>query len=466
MANLRFLVLNATTSFNGTTAVTNAYQPSGENPKAPRSVVTQASIGRLSFKDQMRPGSVAALVRVRTWGISGLVAAVKSLNTAEVAELTSPDDPEPIGLNATLKTVTATSDWSDALLLGPSDALTLSGATGTVELMIIDLNGSEMVTYLSAIAASGGASSCCTSTSITVAATSQIAAWSDTLFVYVTAAAGSTITLPALSGLTLGAKAVFVRDGDGVVLVIVDGADELNGVVGAGFELDGRRAVFVDRRETMWTSTQPNVSAGQSISNAVAGATVAVDTADEPVFTVRFDFDAHGFLRLPLLTNAALGQDIILARFGGEFQAVVIPQVGQLLNGDVDGRVYLGWNENAVARKTLAGWLVMGDGAGRPARTLTMAADGTLALWGAGQINVLATQAGAQTITLPLSTDPIAPGARVNFGCAGAGGLTINGNGANIRSGTGAPAATMALVQHENAWLVWTGTLWIAGLAT
>lgn len=94
---------------------------------------------------------------------------------------------------------------------------------------------------------------------------------------------------------------------------------------------------------------------------------------------------------------------------------------------------------------------------------ITLAANGTLEHFGAAVV-VNATQAGAQTITLPSNAVvPIMPGARARFACKGAGGLTIGGNGANIYPGTtGVPAANLVIALNETTDLVWDGTAWTA----
>lgn len=360
--------------------------------------------------------------------------------------------------------------WTGPLTVGPTDRVCPvhdENTACTMEFRSMDLlQAIELGLIDDLTPGAPSADDCCLSSSITVTATSTLDPWNNRLIVFIDpVAVGAIVSLPTLIDVALSRKAVFIYLGEGSVFVAPQAGDQMNGVTNGVFELNGNIAAVVERRETTWTSTEAVLSAGQTLENAVKAATVDIDLADAPVFPVRFEMTQPGFLRLQPLASSGIVQELQLVRNGGTGQAVLIPRAGEVLNGEVDGRFFLGFNEGATVRRLLTGgWLAIGDGAQRPCRTLTLAADATLELWGAGRINVLCTQAGAQTVTLPAS--PIADGAEANFGCAGAGGLTISGNGANIRSGTGAPAATMAVAQNENARLVWAGTLWIAYLGT
>jgi len=362
--------------------------------------------------------------------------------------------------------------WTGPLTVGPTDRVCPvhdQDAACTIEFRSMDLLRALELGLIDDLAPGApSADDCCLSSSITVTATSTLDPWNNRLVVFIDpVAVGTVVSLPLLISTALARKAVFIYLGVGSVFVAVQAGDFMNGVEDGLFELNGNVAAIVERRETTWTSTEAVLSKGQTLEVDAAGETVDIDLADAPVFPVRYEMTESGFLRLQPLASSAIVQEIQLVRNGGTGQAVLIPRAGELLNGEINGRFYLGFNEGATVRRLVpGGWLATGDGGQRPCRTLTLTGNATLGLWGAGRINVLCTQAAAQTVTMPVNTDPIADGAEANFGCAGAGGLTINGNGALIRSGTGAPAATMALVQHENARLVWAGTLWIAYLGT
>jgi len=462
-------IVRTADAFDGTTpeTVTGYSTPPGQNILRTYKSA-EDSVGAFTTQDLGAPDKERPIALwYRLIGTPNAVTSRVEIRSAFVGDTNAAYGPT----NILLESHSLLTTWVGPLVVGPTDRVCPvheQVTPSTMEFRSMDLLRALELNLFLAPGAPPAADDCCVTSPITVVADTTLDPWNNTLIVFIApAAAGTVITLPVLLDTGLGRKAVLVYEGIGLVVVKPQAGEQMNGDADGLIEINGKRAVIVERRETTWTATQPVLSNGEDIENAVAGATEDISIADGSKVPVRFEFNAPGFLRMPLLASSGIDQEFQLVRAGGAEQAILIPQAGEPLNGKADGRLFLGWNENATVRRTLTGgWLAVGDGAQRPCRTLTLAADATLALWGAGRINVLCTKAAAQTVTMPLNTDPIADGAEANFGCAGAGGLTINGNGALIRSGTGAPAATMVLAQHENARLVWAGTLWIAFLGT
>lgn len=462
-------VVRTAARFNGTTpeTLTGYTRPPGQNVLRTYKSGAPDPVGAFTTQDLGAPDKERAIA---VW--PRLIGTPNESSRVEVRSAFVGDTPAPYGPNALLlDSQPLTTTYSGPLIVGPTDRVCpvheedVEGNC-TIEFRSMDLALAVQFGLIDDLSPNP-TSDCCSSSSITVTEATTLDPWENNLVVFIDVTNGVAVTLPLLSTLGLGRKVTFVNIGDNYALVAVNVADQMNGVTNGVIELGGNEAVIVERRETTYTGTKPLTGNGEYFNNAVSGATVQISTPDSTIFPVRIEFDAPGFLQLPLLGQASTDQVIEIIRDGGVVQVAIIPRLFEKLNGEVDGRFYLGAGENAVARRTVSGgWLVVGDGAQRPARTLTLAADATLDLWGAGKLNVICTQAAAQTVTLPASTDPIASGAELVIGCAGAGGLTINGNGASIRSGTGAPAGTMALAQHENARLVWADTLWIAVLGT
>lgn len=362
----------------------------------------------------------------------------------------------------------ASLDSSGWMWLNPDDSIrvTAAGATG-LELFILDLDSAAALAWASGEACCGTSSSenCCETSSITVTESTTLLPWANTLFVFVNGPLDTTtvITLTAFADITLNRRAVVVRVGGGVVVVIPTTGESMNGKVNGIVELDGFGGVIFDRREVTWTSTKPNMATAQTLEIANPGDTVTIAPPTGVMDPVRIEATASGFARLPTIINWPTTDYFPITRNGGTGQIIIIPFAGEILNGEVDGRVFLGFNDVALAHKTPFGAVVVTSSGSRPIRCLTLAANATLDFFGAA-IVVNATQAAAQNVNLPpTGTNEVMPGARARFCCKGVGGLTIGGNGSLIAPGSGgAAAANLVIAQNETTDLVWDTTQWIA----
>lgn len=443
MANYRNFIRSTTGGFDGTTAESAAYAQTGLVWQTP----TATAVGIWS-PTALGRSNCCSLVRVALEGTllgSDTVAAVADGGQTRVSRVASLDS----------------SGW---IFLNPTDDVRITCAGGTrANILVSDLLEEEVADWVLAEIAAGGQTE--NVSFLVVTGTQAIPAWTGTCFAFINCAAPAILTLPAAALQSQVSRLVLVRTGGIFPLVQAAGTDTINGVASSGFQISGRTAIEVYRAGAGYTSSAPILTAVTNLANAVAGATVDLPQSLAPNTDVQIDYTAAGFLRLPVLAEAPLEVDQLVQRTpgGGTSQAVLIPRAGEIVNGEVDGRVYLGERGVLRIRRNTVGWCVTSDGGRRRAQKLIHAANTTLPLWGAGLLMVDCTQAAAQTETMPLSTLPICEGAQALFAALGAGGLTINGNGYSIRPGGGvAPAGTLVVAQFTNVLLTFTGTEYTA----
>lgn len=126
--------------FDGTTRPTvppEVWSPNGPDGNAPRQYKSdQDQIGRFSFTDLIRRGHKGALVQARTYSVATpAVMRVRSVAANETA-----DSPAPFIVDAPLQEVALTTEWSDWVHVGPTDAIALEQTpVGEVPAAVIEL---------------------------------------------------------------------------------------------------------------------------------------------------------------------------------------------------------------------------------------------------------------------------------------------------------------------------------------
>lgn len=464
MSKLRFIRISASTAFNGTAPLTTKFVPDN-NPNQPLVSVTQANIGRLSFRDLLRPGSSGGLFKIRAFAVEGLVVAIKSPTEAEIEELATPDVPPPVDLNATLQTVAVTSQWSEVLMAGPSDALTLTNGRGTVEIALADVDGEDLLRQWAAESARPLTPPVQVQT---ITESTELAPWTGDLFVYFEPAdPNATITLPASAVMSGNARLHLAHTGGSWGVVEADGSDTING---------GAELLIGENKETLitfvdgvrWIATDAPVIPDLGLANAAAGATV-----DLPVIfgtrIISVAFTAYGNLRFPPIADVPRDATYILQRTGDSSATPPIPAQCKLvvedaadtMDGVADDVRYLdGLGSVIIVRRAAGGWVTVGNRQDVADQTILVTGTGyTFASGWIGTKYVRSTAAGATTVTGPPSArTPI--GCRLAYVCEGAGGGTLSCD-ANIIS-AGASAATLAAAQLAPRVIEFNGTNWIS----
>ncbi len=464
MANFRFFRLNATTAYDGSTALTTAYVP-GEQANQPLLSVTQATIGRIDFKKMLRPGSTGALVRVRSWDGSTRSMTLRSVSEAEVAELPNPDVPVPMNLDAPLQTITVTKEWSDVLMVGPSDAATFAGDRGTVEIAWADTTNNEMLRYWNAVASRPVVSSSFNIVDIT--AGGAVPAWSGLTYFLVNIAGGGVLTVPAASSINTGAQAYFIQVGGGPVGITTTGTDTLNEVVNGLFQVAGFGGGYLARVGAGYVTTEPLLSAKQTVTNNVSGTTQNMPALTAMVLAVELDYTADGDLLLPLISAAPMGAKYLAYRSLGDSQIRLKVAGGQSLNGTLNGVLFVPVAAGTTGGGALvieagpSGWTVVGSFGLAPMDVVTVAVgDTTLNPWGLDGGLVRLTEGAGQVVTLPASgTVPV--GATRRFLALGAA-KTLDADGADTIVGRAVAAAgTFSIPANTMVTLLNSGLEWI-----
>lgn len=457
----RFLRITATGSFDTTTVLVNDYLPEN-NAKQPLLTVTQALVGRINFSEQLRPGSVGALVRVRSWGIATLSMSQRSPSAAEVAAQPSPDDPTPEGTDVVLQTLTVTSEWSEVLMLGSSDALTFQGNHGTIEIAIVDADEQIMMGFWNAQTAQAIIEP--TFNVVEITAAGAVPAWSGLTYFLVNIAAGGTLTLPAMALVDEPSQAYFIRTGGGLVVMAANGVEPINEQASGIFELPGIGGAYLARVGDGWVTPALLLQATATLSNAVDGAVVDLPILNAVTVAVQLNFTAYGDARLPALLGAPHGCRYLLYRASGTAQVRLKPTVGDNLNGTASDVAYLGVKGALLvegAYDPLLGtgtWTVVSAGGSIQAPVQTVASGNVVLVpWGTDELLLLLADAGAaQTATLP-SAALMPPGARLRVLTRG--GATISAAAAETIVGKAtAPALTFAVAANTAVLLVSDGT--------
>ena len=462
MSQLRTFRVNATTAFDGTTVIAGEYTPAS-NAKQPLMSITQAAIGRISFEKLCRPGNTAGLCRVRSWGVSGIVATLRSVSTSEVAELPAPDDPDPIGVDRALQAISVTSEWSAPFQAGPSDALTLEGPRGTVEIQWMDMSGSELLQFWSAVASAPAALPIQV---LEVVEDTELTAWAGLLYVlFEPATNGVEITLPEVGDMAGQATLVVAKTAGLWGTLVPNGADELNG----GSDpliLDEQRATIVSFVDQWVATDAAPATIGAVFNDGVGGSQLLPVINGTRAFSVIYEAD--GTLELPAIDEVALGAKYILQRAGDNASSPSVPARCKLivedasdkLNGVADDFADLSPNgATLVVERVEGGWFVTDNGGSQPRPVTVTAGNYTFSSGWQGTRYIRNTSAGAMTYTLP-------PAAKTPIGCRlvavdeGAGGMTLSADANIIAAGVSAATLTGAVLVPRT--VEFNGTNWIS----
>lgn len=463
-----FLVISGTT-FDGTTvkATSTLWQPDPSPKSQPRSYMNQSTIGRLSYADLGQTGRIGQLVIARCDVAAALM--TLTVRTENAAENTAGnnDTPAPNNLDAALYTRSLTPDWCLPFLMGPTDAITLTdglvtSVPATVELMTVDLQDSASLAYLNALFATAALTPTVAVRIVTVS--EVIPAFSGVQYILGNAAAASMVlTLPTAASEAEGTTLVVTRIGGGWIQVSPQGADTINGSTNSVILNDIGQITFT-LRGGVWLASRAPITTDLTVTNAVADTTVPLPTGTGTTL-VNVTFTARGIISLPALANVALGVEYLLQRtsdnagFSPSRVLITTQAVGDTLNGLANGTALLG-NPGSVLRlrRVTGGWVEVSDRQSTPTQVIAATVDSTLDSGWVGLKLIRATQAAAQTLTLPVI-------GLLNTGCvfdvvyAGTTSLTINGNGVNIVGG-GSTGATIILGPNESGRLAFNGTEW------
>ena len=348
--------------------------------------------------------------------------------------------------------------WQGPLVVGPTDRVCpvhSEAGSSTMEFRAIELTRAiemGLITDLTSKADDKG--DCCITSSITVTGSTTLTPWNNTLIVFVNGPAGTTIQLPPLADVALKRRAVFARVGGGVAYVgtnLATAGDKLNGVPDTAFEVDGYRAVTVDRREQTWISSVPSLSKSPLPNEGLVNDTLdgVVDCPDPNghVFAVRLSFTKRGVVRLPPSANIPVGDELYFTRFTGTSLVTFAPRGAETLDGVINGRAYLPRTGTMRFRKTLHGLTSVGGQVKTAVQTVA-AGNVVIEPW-AGHLLIRLVEAANQTCELP-DIAKMPPGATCRIVAIG-GTKTIQtdvGGGTFCGKGT-AFAATVVLAEGE-----------------
>jgi len=459
--------------FDGVTPLTALWQPNPSPRSQPRSYASPSlgPCGRISYAKLGQPGTMGQLVTARCQlDAASVTLQVRSENAVEAAARTPiPDSPAPNNLDVVLDTRNLTTVWCAPLLMGPTDAIALTGRSvgpipATVDIITVDLQDTAALAYLNAIFASAAASPSTVNVRV-VTASEVITPFAGTQYILGAAAGVSmALTLPLASDVVAGTTLIVTRVGGGWISVIPQGADTINGAT-TGVLLDDFGQVTLTLRNGQWLASESPITVDVTVTNAVDDASVAV-----PVVTgttlVNVNFTARGGLQLPAIADVATGVEYMFQRtadsagFSPARVVISTQAVGDTLNGVANGFAILGNPGSAIRlRRTGSGWLEVSDRQSTPTQTIITTADDTLDSGWAGSKLIRASKAlTAQTLRLP-AVGLLVVGTSFDIVYTSTISLTINGNGVNITGG-GASGPTVILGPNESGRLSYNGTEW------
>lgn len=465
MSLLRIIRITATTIFDGATLLTTEYVPEN-NPKQPVVSVTQAQIGRLSFKSLLRSGTVGGLFRIRTYGIVGLTASLVSLSADENAQLATPDDPAPSGVNTELESISLTSQWSDVYQAGPADAIEFVGPRGTVEIAIADADSEDLLRHWAAVASRPPTPPI---QFLTVTEDTTLQAWAGDLYIiFEPATPGVVLTLPLANAMVnnMQARLHVARRGGSWGTIDANAADSING--GSTLLMGEAKETIIELLAGAWIAIDPPIITDLVVTNASLGGKQTL-----PVIygtrIISINYSAFGYLELPPIDDVPHEATYILQRTGDSTASPPIPaqcklitdDAGDTMDGVADDARYLGpLGSTMIIRRSAGGWITVGNRQDIPDQNILVT--GTSYDFGSGWVGtkyVRSTAAGATTIGCP-------PAANTPIGCRlvmvgeGAGGVTLSAD-ANIIA-AGASASTLVAAKWTPKAIEFNGTNWIA----
>ena len=232
--NVRHLYITATEFDQVTTVSDTAIKPK-VNADEPRAYLTATTVGRISYKNLARPGTLAAIVRVRkSEAANSLTMRVRTLSDAEAAAMQVKDNPLPALTNRELQQIEVGTIWSSPVLLGPTDALTFQGPRNAVDVQTLDFNSDTALATLEGLVAATGAPGF-PQVETPMTAPGPVSGYGGHRVVKLTFAANGTVILPLSVDEPPGGSITFVRAG-GVGnprILAANDTDTVNTQVGA-----------------------------------------------------------------------------------------------------------------------------------------------------------------------------------------------------------------------------------------
>lgn len=213
--NPRFLKISAF-RFDGVSPVTATWSPTPATRNNASSFLQQEIVGRFAFTDFFRPGVLGGVMRFRSISEPDPNARLE-IRSASAVEVPG----QPIIFDQLLKVVPITREWSEPVLLGPTDAVCpfllpngQLGATAAMEFVIAELQG-DNYTELAAAAVTAAAlllaAGVVPVSSIDVIGPIAIPPPAGDLVVFIDTDAGIDIGLPPIASVPLGRKVTFIR---------------------------------------------------------------------------------------------------------------------------------------------------------------------------------------------------------------------------------------------------------------
>lgn len=429
------LVVRTAPIFDGTTPETQTGY-SGDARNALRIYKAGGAVGAFTTQDLGAPDKERSIVVwVRLVGVPEPGVSRVDLRSAFAGDA----EDGYLPTSALLDSVPLATTWSRPLVVGPTDRVCpVHRIPGTLEVRSIDLTKVMQMGLTLPWGIAPPGNDCCISSAITVTADATLESWSGTRFVFVDSPTPVELQLPALNDVGLGRGLVVVPLDAGIVNVVPEVGEKVNGEINFGVVVS-RRAAQLWRREGTWVSSLPIVSPGIGLTNIVAGAELSMSSLDGVVQTVILNYQAWGSVRLPSSSGVPAGTRVPFIRSGPESTGMVMvrPQAGDFLNGSPNRRAYI--PEECVAElvKAESGWVLFVTQ--RNAVQEVPVGGVTVAPF-AGTKTIRCTAVGAQAITLPAIID-CEPNALLIIEAVG-GAKTATAVGLDVINGKGAPGAT------------------------
>lgn len=281
-----------------------------------------------------------------------------------------------------------------------------------------------------------------------------------TTLVNVTAAVRGTLTLPAASLVGNGVEYILRRTGDVAnnpcrVQILVAAGDSLNGLTN-GFAVLSNIGSTIRIRQAIagWVEVSDRQSTPSQL--ITVGGSAALDSG-APVEKLIRSTGTGQTLTLPAAAVTTIGTTFKIAAIGGP---LTIADGGSAI---IIGGVLASTGSIAIAVQdtlslTFDGTNWIGIQSATYVQSIPAPANVALTLGWTGTRIFRCTQAGAQIFQFPTPAACFI-GMELQIVGTGAGGLTVDGNGASIIS-AGAIAATLVLAQNTPARLIYDGTTW------
>lgn len=453
-------VENNVSAFNGTTVINvdPARWRDARTGNAKYLYTEQQRIGRFTPYSLGRPPYTHSIVKVYCDGPVADGDGVFVLGSRLLSDDVAPIDP----LRTATVPLTTSIEDAKAFELGPTDDICVvfagDGELATLHFVVYDLDEAGLdrrdnTQLLGEVISGGGSSATGQITFETVLAAKTLDPWSGLKYVFVNVPAAAVIRLPAVASVPVPGpngpvnRLIFIRTGGGPPIIEAQNGERINGQLSPAFafEIEGFKAIQVDRVGTGYTATQPLITVPVQLTNAVVGGTVNIPVPPSNVCVTQLDFSADGDAVLPDTVLWPFDSEMFIMRapgLSGGSQVRIVPPAGQLLNSEVDGHAFLAPGKVGRLHRTLTGYAFMDDGQSRETSLIALAgANVAIDPWGLAAITVDLNGAGAQTLTLPPRAR-VPRGAPVYVYSRNAAKTVSAAAGETIAGGGGAPALT------------------------